>query len=209
LTDPDSDNLKAAAEYLLQVARSSEGRRYRKQPKMDALREYKPEILEAHRHGLNIHRIAEIFRERGVDISKIHLMRAIRRFIEEEERASAAQQPIPAKETKSAATYQIVEQPSAVVRKEEFAKQLRIARYLAGARLPVVRSLEQTPGSKKAKRLHTTAKARPVTKKETPKQKAGEMELAKERQRVGRAVRRKTPSSGPNRSEKGRPSPGR
>ena len=71
----------------MQVARSSEGRRYRKQPKMDALREYKSEILEAHRHGLNVHRIAEIFRERGVDISKIHLMRAIRRFIEEEEMA--------------------------------------------------------------------------------------------------------------------------
>jgi hypothetical protein len=86
LTDPDSDNLKAAAEYLLEVARSSEGRRDRKQPKMDALREYKAEILEAHRHGLNVHRIAEIFRERGVDISKIHLMGAIRRFIEEEER---------------------------------------------------------------------------------------------------------------------------
>jgi hypothetical protein len=56
---------------------------------MDALREYKPEILEAHRHGLNVHRIAEIFRERGVDISKIHLMRAIRRFIEEEERVGS------------------------------------------------------------------------------------------------------------------------
>jgi hypothetical protein len=47
LTDPD--HLKSAAEYLLQVARSSEGRRYRKQPKIDALRQYKEEILEAHR----------------------------------------------------------------------------------------------------------------------------------------------------------------
>ena len=208
MTDPDSDNLKAAAEYLLQVARSSEGRRYRKQPKMDALREYKPEILEAHRHGLNIHRIAEIFRERGVDISKIHLMRAIRRFIEEEERASAAQQPTPAKETKSAATYQIVEQPSAVVREEEFAKQLRIARYLAGARLPAVRSLEQAPGAKKARRLHTTAKARPITKKETPRPNAEEKELAKERRRAGRAGQ-KVPSSDPRRAEKHRSSPGR
>ena len=53
---------------------------------MDALREYKGEIVEAHRSGLNVHRIAEIFRECGVDISKIHLMHAIRRFIEEEER---------------------------------------------------------------------------------------------------------------------------
>jgi hypothetical protein len=145
LTDPDSDNLKAAAEYLLEVARSSEGRRYRKQPKMDALREYKAEIVEAHRHGLNVHRIAEIFRERGVDISKIHLMRAIRRFIEEEGRASAGEGAAPGKEIKSGVTYQVVEQPSAVVREEEFAKQLRIARYLAGARLPAVRSLEQLP----------------------------------------------------------------
>ena len=70
-----------------QAARSSEGRRYRKQPKMDALREYSQRSFEAHRHGLNVHRIAEVFRERDVDISKIHLMRAIRRFIEEEEMA--------------------------------------------------------------------------------------------------------------------------
>ena len=174
---------------------------------MDALREYKPEILEAHRHGLNIHRIAEIFRERGVDISKIHLMRAIRRFIEEE-RASAAQQPTPSKETKSAATYQVIEQPSAVVREEEFAKQLRIARYLAGARLPAVQSLEQASGAKKAKRLHSTAKERPVTKKETPKQKAEEKELAKERRRAGR-VGHKVPSSDPRRAEKQRPARGR
>jgi hypothetical protein len=211
LTDPDSDNLKAAAEYLLQVARSSEGRRYRKQPKMDALREYKPEILEAHRHGLNIHRIAEIFRERGVDISKIHLMRAIRRFIEEEERA-AAQGAITATgskaETRMSATYQVVEQPSAVVREEEFAKQLRIARYLAGTRLPAVRSLEQAPRVKKSKRLHSTAKARAVTKKETPKQKAEEKELAKERRRAGR-MGQKVPSAGPGRGEKQRAERGR
>jgi hypothetical protein len=49
LTDPD--HLKSAAEYLLQVARSAEGRRYRKQPKIDALRQYKEEILEAHRQA--------------------------------------------------------------------------------------------------------------------------------------------------------------
>jgi hypothetical protein len=41
--------LKSAAAYLAQVARSSEGRRYRKQPKIDALRQYKEETLEAHR----------------------------------------------------------------------------------------------------------------------------------------------------------------
>ena len=127
MTDPESDNLKAAAEYLLEVARRSEGRRYRKQPKMDALREYKAEIVEAHRSGLNVHRIAEIFRERGVDISKIHLMRAIRRFIEEEERAgdrtSAGQGVAPGEETRSGKAYQIPEQPSAVVREEEFARR--------------------------------------------------------------------------------------
>ena len=32
-----------------EVARSSEGRRYRKQPKIDALRQYEEEILEAYR----------------------------------------------------------------------------------------------------------------------------------------------------------------
>jgi hypothetical protein len=87
LTDPDSDNLKAAAEYLLQVARSSEGRCYRKQPKIDALRQYKEEILDANRSGLSVHRIAQIFRERGVDISVPHLVRIVRRFVDEEERA--------------------------------------------------------------------------------------------------------------------------
>jgi hypothetical protein len=47
LTEPD--HLKSAAEYLLQVVRNSDGRRYRKQPKIDALRQYKEEILEADR----------------------------------------------------------------------------------------------------------------------------------------------------------------
>jgi hypothetical protein len=36
------------------------------QPKIDALRQYKEEILKARRSGLNVHRIAQIFRERGV-----------------------------------------------------------------------------------------------------------------------------------------------
>jgi IS30 family transposase len=146
LTDPD--HLKSAAEYLLQVARSSEGRRYRKQPKIDALRQYKEEILEAHRSGLSVHRIAQIFRERGVDISVPHLVRTVRRFVDEEERAggraSTAQQgaaspaakerhqeSAAAEETrpKAPVTYQISEQPSTRVQEEEFAKQLRLARY--------------------------------------------------------------------------------
>jgi hypothetical protein len=47
--------------------------------------ERKDEILEAHRSGISIHRIAQIFREPNVDISTQDLMRAIRLFIEEGE----------------------------------------------------------------------------------------------------------------------------
>jgi transposase-like protein len=47
--------------------------------------ECKEEILKAHRSGISIHRIAQIFRERNVDISTQHLMRAIRLFIKEGE----------------------------------------------------------------------------------------------------------------------------
>jgi hypothetical protein len=171
LSDPD--HLKSAAEYLLQVARTSEGRRYRKQPKIDALRQYKEEILEAHRSGLSVHRIAQIFRERGVDISVPHLVRTVRRFVDEEERtagkASTAQQgpasPL-AKESrpesavaegtkpKAPVKYQVSEQPSARVQEEEFAKQLRLARYLAGGGSPPSRSLEpvRQPRPRKAER---------------------------------------------------------
>jgi hypothetical protein len=209
LTDPESDNLKAAAEYLLEVARSSEGRRYRKQPKMDALREYKGEILEAHRHGLNVHRIAEIFRERGVDISKIHLMRTIRRFIEEEERgggkASAGQRPSAGERIKSEATYQVAEQPSAVVREEEFAKQLRLARYLAAAGRPPSRVLKPHLEARTPKQVRPVTKAR---SKDTGKR-ARDEELAKERRRAGRRVRQKAPVSGASPREKQRPAPGR
>jgi hypothetical protein len=156
LTDPNI--LKSAADYLRQIARNSEGRRYRKQPKIDALRQYKEEILEAHRSGLSVHRIAQIFRERGVDISVPHLVRTVRRFVDEEERvagkASTAQrraasdsssvtkerhpESAVAEETKpkSPVTYQVSELPSTRVQEEEFAKQLRLARYLAAASLP-------------------------------------------------------------------------
>jgi hypothetical protein len=95
LTDPD--NLESAAAYLREIARSPEARRapHRKQPKIDALRQFKGEILEAQRSGLSVHRIAQIFRERGVDISVPHSVLTIRRFIDEEERtpgnASTAQ----------------------------------------------------------------------------------------------------------------------
>jgi hypothetical protein len=226
LTDPD--HLKSAAEYLLQVARSAEGRRYRKQPKIDALRQYKEEILEAHSSGLSVHRIAQIFRERGVDISVPHLVRTVRRFLDEEERAggkvSAAQRrsgsPMEkerhpelaaAQETKPKApvTYQVSEQPSARVQEEEFAKQLRLARYLAAGGSPPSRPLEATSKARAPKDATSLTKARPKTKKDMPRRKGEEVELAKERRRAGQAVRQKTPSSGSHRNEKGRPSPGR
>ena len=167
MTDPD--HLKSAAEYLLQVARTSEGRRYRKQPKIDALRQYKEEILEAHRSGLSVHRIAQIFRERGVDISVPHLVRTVRRFVDEEERVGDKGSPAPrlqpsplAKErqlepaaaegakAKPSVTYQVSEQPSSKVQEEEFAKQLRLARYLAAGRLAAIAAARGDSGSKNA-----------------------------------------------------------
>jgi hypothetical protein len=41
-----------------------------------------------------VHRIAQIFRERGVDISVPHLVRTVRRFVDEEERV-AGRSPAP------------------------------------------------------------------------------------------------------------------
>ena len=222
----DSDHLKSAAEYLLQVARSSEGRRYRKQPKIDALRQYKEEILEAHRSGLSVHRIAQIFRERGVDISVPHLVRTVRRFVDEEERV-AGRSPAPgrpvspmvkerqqeaaaAEATKPNApvTYQVSEQPSSRVQEEEFAKQLRLARYLAAGGSPPSRPLEAVRQPRTPKRAQPIAKTGAKTKAERPAKKAREEELAKERRRAGR-VGQKVPVSGSGRGEKQRPSPGR
>jgi hypothetical protein len=221
LTDPDPNNLKSAAEYLLQVARTSESRRYRKQPKIDALRQYKEEILEAHRSGLSVHRIAQIFRERGVDISVPHLVRTVRRFVDEEEQV-AGRSPAPrgpaspaAKERhpesaveeakpKAPVTYQVSEQPSTRVQEEEFAKQLRLARYLAAGGSPPSRPLEAAPEVKTPKRGRPVAKAGA----KASGKKAREEELAKERRRAGR-VGHKVPASGSGREEKGRSSPGR
>jgi hypothetical protein len=206
LTDPD--HLKSAAEYLLQVARSSEGRRYRKQPKIDALRQYKEEILEAHRSGLSVHRIARIFRERGVDISVPHLVRTVRRFVDEEEwvagRVSAAerrQESNPeATKPKAPVTYQASEQPSSRVHEEEFAKQLRLARYLAAGGSPPSRPLEPV------RQPRTPKRGRPVAKagaKATGK-KDREGELANERRRAGKGTGRRMSSSGPQQNEKQR-----
>ena len=226
MTDPD--HLKSAAEYLLQVARSSEGRRYRKQPKIDALRQYKDEILEAHRSGLSIHRIAQISRERGVEISVPHLVRTVRRFVDEEERAAGKGSPAqrrPASDSaltkerhpeftpeatkpKAPVTYQVSEQPSSRVQEEEFAKQLRLARYLAAASLPPSRLLEPAPEARTPKRGRPVAKAGSKAKMETVSKKPREEELAKERRRAGRVVH-KVPSAGSGRGEKQRPERGR
>jgi hypothetical protein len=225
LTDPD--HLKSAAEYLLQVVRSSEGRRYRKQPKIDALRQYKEEILEAHRSGLSVHRIAQIFRERGVDISVPHLVRTVRRFVDDEERLSG-RSPAPrhpasdssvakerhpesnpeATKPKAPVTYEVSEQPSSRVQEEEFTKQLRLARYLAASSLPPSRPLEQARQSKTPKRAHPISKAGGKSKAGTGSKKPREEELAKERRRAGKGGQ-KVPSAGPGRGEKQRPSPGR
>jgi hypothetical protein len=224
LTDPD--HLKSAAEYLLQVARSSEGRRYRKQPKIDALRQYKEEILEAHRSGLSVHRIAQIFRERGVDISVPHLVRTVRRFVDEEERsggkASTAEQgpaspagkergpqsaAAEATKPKAPVTYQVSEQPSTRVQEEEFAKQLRLARYLAAGGSPPSRPLEPVRQPRTPKQERPIAKAGAKGKAGTASKKAREEELAKERRRAGRVGQKLAPE--PRRGEKPQPSRGR
>ena len=223
MTEPD--HLKSAAEYLLEIARSSKGRRYRKQPKIDALRQYKDEILEAHRSGLSVHRIAQIFRERGVDISVPHLVRTIRRFVDEEERVGgrspapqgpaspAAKERHPestpeATKPKAPVMYQVSEQPSTRVQEEEFAKQLRLARYLAAASLPPSRTLEAVRQQRTHKQERPIAKAGAKTKAGTVSKKPREEELAKERRRAGRAGH-KLPSSGSGRGQKQRPERGR
>jgi hypothetical protein len=226
LTDPD--HLKSAAEYLLEIARSSEGRRYRKQPKIDALRQYKEEILEAHRSGLSVHRIAQIFRERGVDISVPHLVRTVRRFVHEEEQAGKGSlaQRLPAGDSsvtkerhpesagaegtkaKAAVTYQVAEQPSAKVQEEEFAKQLRLARYLAAGGSPPSRPLEAVRQPRTPKRERSATKAGGKANAGTVSKKAREEELAKERRRAARAGH-KLPASGSGRGEKQRPERGR
>jgi len=184
-------------------------RRYRKQPKIDALRQYKEEILEAHRSGLSVHRIAQIFRERGVDISVPHLVRTVRRFVDEEERAAGKGSPAPrppasplakerhqesavaeATKPKAPVTYQVSEQPSTRVQEEEFAKQLRLARYLAAGGSPPSRPLESAPEAKTPKRGRPVAKAGAKTKAGTVGKKPREEELAKERRRAGGLGRR-------------------
>jgi hypothetical protein len=207
-----------------QVVRSSEGRRYRKQPKIDALRQYKEEILEAHGTGLSVHRIAQIFRERGVDISVLHLVRTVRRFVDEEERV-ASRSPAPrspaspmakerhpesaaAQETKPKAPGHVPGFRTTLLQSPggEFAKQLRLARYLAAGGSPPSRPLEPVRQPRTPKRVRSVTKARPKT--ETVSEKAREEELARERRRAGRKVH-KVSSSDQRRREKQRRSPER
>jgi hypothetical protein len=111
-------------------------------------------------------------------------------------------------EKKTSVTYQPSEQVSPLVREEEFAKQLRLARYLAGASLPAARTLEPGPKGRAPKQERSVPKARSKPKTEPARQKAGEAELAKERRRAGLGNPR-TPKSGPQRSQKRRDSLGR
>ena len=76
-------------------------------------------------------------------------------------------------EKKRSVTYEPLEQGFPVVREEEFAKQLRLARYLAGASLPAARKLEPAAQSRKPKPAKAVTKARTGTKKETPKLASG------------------------------------
>ncbi len=184
--------------------------------------------MEAHRSRLSVHRIAQIFRERGADVSVPHLVRTVRRFIDEEERV-AGRSPAPlrpagdssvtkeghpestpeATKPKAPVTYQVSEQPSSRVQEEEFAKQLRLARYLAASSLPPSRPLEAVRQPRTPKRAQPIAKAGAKTKAGTVSKKAREEELAKERRRAQQSGRHKVPSSGSHRGEKQRASPGR
>ena len=209
MTDPDPNLLKSAAAYLLEVARSTTGRRNRKGAKIDALRQCKEEILEAYRSGLNIHRIAQIFRERNVDISTQHLMRAIRLFIKEGEgtqakRAVAQGTGTFEKALQESVTYKVPEVASALVREEDFAKQLSLARYLAGASLGRPREIE-----KAGEKAPSITKPKPRAKAQSGNKKGVEAELARERRRAQQAARPKGSSSGRGRSEKQRSGPSR
>jgi hypothetical protein len=155
------------------------------------------------------------------------LVRTVRRFIDEEERVGdkgspASRRPVSdssvkkerqqestpeATKPKVPVTYQVSDQPSSRVQEEDFAKQLRLARYLAAASLPS-RPLEAVREARTPKKEAPVAKAGAKTKAGTAGKKSREEELAKERRRAGRSGQ-KLPSSGSGRAEKQRASPGR
>jgi hypothetical protein len=109
---------------------------------------------------------------------------------------------------KAPVRYQVFEQSSTRVQEEEFAKQLRLARYLAAGGSPPSRLLEAARQPRTPKQERPIAKAGAKTKAERLAKKAREEELTKERRRAGR-VGHKMPSSGSGRGEKRRPGPGR
>jgi hypothetical protein len=153
-------------------------------------------------------------------------VRTVRRFVDEEERV-AGRSPAPrhpvspmAKERppesnpeatrpKAPVTYQVSKQSSNRVQEEEFAKQLRLARYLADGGSPPSRTQEPVRQPRTPKKERAIAKAGAKSKAGTVSKKAREEELAKERRRAGRLDRlQKGPSSRPRRNGKQRPSPG-
>ena len=141
-------------------------------------------------------------------------MRAIRLFIKEGEgakgKASAGQGTGAFEKTQKApVTYQVPVPASALVREEEFAKQLRLARYLAASSLPPARTLEPPLKPRAPKQRRSIRKTGSKAKAEPAKKEAGEAELAKERRRAGQLGRQKGPSSGQYRSEKHRSGPSR
>jgi dihydroneopterin aldolase len=101
---------------------------------------------------------------------------------------------------KAAVTYQVSEQPSTRVQEEEFAKQLRLARYLAGASLGRPRDIQKA---------QTTTKQKPRAKAQPGNKKGVAAELARESRRAQPVSRQKGSSAGPARSEKQRFGPGR
>jgi len=91
-----------------------------------------------------------------------------------------------------------------LIREEEFAKQLRLARYLAGA------GLGRPPEIEKAvEKVQSITKPKPRAKTELGNKKGVEAELARERRRAQQVGRLKGSSSGPARSEKQRSGPRR
>ena len=112
-------------------------------------------------------------------------------------------------EKKSSVAYQPLEQPSPLVREEEFAKQLRLPRYLAGASLPPSRRLETHLNARTLKQVRPLAKARGRTKAASRGQKAGDAELAKERRRAQQLGRHKVSTGVSGRREKQRSGLGR
>ena len=135
-------------------------------------------------------------------------MRAIRLFIKEGEgtkaKGSVAQGAgSVGKAEAPPVTYQVPGPPYALVREEDFAKQLRLARFLAGVSVGRPRAME-----KAGEKAQTITKPKPRAKAQSGSKKGVEAEPARERRRVRQPGQHKA-SSGRGRSEKPRSGPGR